>query len=236
MSNGYSIIVTAYKTAKYLSECIQSILAQTFFEKHNEWEILIGVDGCEETLTVARSIAKRSSHIKVYMMNKNVGTYVTSNTLISLSKYDKIIRFDSDDIMIEHLVSSVDKYSDEFDIVRFKKIDFVDGHKGRRVPSRKRRIPHGVMMIKRSTIDLLGGYKSWPCSADTDLLTRARANEDIKIKLMHRSLFYCRKRADSLTCSISTGLGSELRQRYSSMIEDRFYRIEPEIAEFTSYE
>lgn len=37
-------------------------------------------------------------------MTENVGTYITSNTLISKAKYNKILRFDSDDIMKENMV------------------------------------------------------------------------------------------------------------------------------------
>ena len=32
-------------------------------------------------------------------MKENKGTYITINTLMTISKYDHLIRFDSDDIM-----------------------------------------------------------------------------------------------------------------------------------------
>ena len=47
---GISICISAWKTQKYIEECLDSVYNQTWFKDHDEWEVIIGIDGCEETL------------------------------------------------------------------------------------------------------------------------------------------------------------------------------------------
>lgn len=51
MKEGVSIILTAWKTQDYIEECLDSINKQQFFNKEKtNYEILLGIDGCEKTL------------------------------------------------------------------------------------------------------------------------------------------------------------------------------------------
>ena len=43
--NGVSVCITAYKSDKYIKECLDSIMNQTWFKTHDNWEIIVGVDG-----------------------------------------------------------------------------------------------------------------------------------------------------------------------------------------------
>ena len=56
------------------------------------------------------------------MMKKNKGTYITSNTMMSIAKYDYLLRFDSDDIMNPNLIEILMKESesDDIDKILFK--------------------------------------------------------------------------------------------------------------------
>ena len=102
--NGVSIIITAYKMKNYIKETLDSISNQTYFINHSNYEILIGVDGCEETLNYLYTIMDNYSNLRIFMMEKNYGTFITTNTMMSIAKYDNLIRFDSDDIMLPNLI------------------------------------------------------------------------------------------------------------------------------------
>ena len=104
---GISICVTAYKAKEFIKETLDSIISQTYFKSNNNWEIIIGIDGCNETLEYVKSIMCNYKNTKVYMMNSNMGTYVTTNTIMKLAKYDKLFRFDSDDIMMPDCVEKI---------------------------------------------------------------------------------------------------------------------------------
>ena len=123
---GISIIITAYKMEKYIKFTLDSISEQTWFKNHNNWEILIGVDACNETLKYLHSIIKNYSNMHVFMMEENRGTYITTNTMMSIAQYDNLLRFDADDIMFSYLVELIMKESESknFDRVLFKSKNF----------------------------------------------------------------------------------------------------------------
>jgi len=59
-------------------------------------------------------------------MEENYGTYITTNTLMTIAKYDYFIRFDSDDIMLPNLIEIVIKETENenIDSVKFLMEDF----------------------------------------------------------------------------------------------------------------
>jgi glycosyltransferase involved in cell wall biosynthesis len=194
---GVSVLISAYQTQEYIEECILSITNQTYFLNNSNYEIIVGIDGCHKTLDVMKKIKNKYSNLKVYMMEKNSGTYITMNTLIGLSKYDNIIRFDSDDIMKPFMVETI-LNEKEGDIIQFQ-CDFY--HKGEIVEKQNDNFANGVILCKRSVYEELGGYQAWPCSADTELLHRAKM-AGIKICKIPKKLFYYRQHEKSLTNKI----------------------------------
>lgn len=58
------------------------------------------------------------------MMDHNVGTYVVSNTMMSIAKYDWLLRFDTDDIMLPDFITRVMKRAKEKDIIKCPYISF----------------------------------------------------------------------------------------------------------------
>jgi Glycosyltransferases involved in cell wall biogenesis len=109
MVNGISILVTAYKSANYIERCLDSIFNQTWFKTNDNWEVLLGIDGCFSTLEKIMDIKHKYPKLKYYMMINNRGTYVTSNTLLDLTnpEYSHNLRFDSDDIMCPEMVEKL---------------------------------------------------------------------------------------------------------------------------------
>ena len=104
---GVSVCISAWKTAKYIEDCLDSVVAQTWFKDHDNWEILLGIDGCEETLAKVKEIMHKYKNLKVMMMDKNVGTYVTCNTIMKEANYEWLLRFDSDDTMPNDMIAKI---------------------------------------------------------------------------------------------------------------------------------
>jgi len=105
--SGISVCISAWKTAEYIEECLDSVAAQTWFKDHDNYEILLGIDGCEETLAKVKEIMHKYKNLKVMMMDKNVGTYVTCNTIMKEARYEWLLRFDSDDTMPNDMVAKI---------------------------------------------------------------------------------------------------------------------------------
>lgn len=213
----FSILITAYKTADYIEECLDSIEAQTYFIDNDDYEILIGVDACEETLAKLKEIQHKYRNLNVYMMQKNSGTYITTNTLLSLAKNDYILRFDSDDIMRNFLVKEV-AANRQYPIVRLSYNNFQNSNKQLET---KTHIAHGIIHFKKSMMDnLAGGYQPWKCGADTELIQRLGGS--VKVYTLKNSVFYRRLHQQSLTLNPNTGFESDLRKSYKKQIKQSY--------------
>jgi glycosyltransferase involved in cell wall biosynthesis len=90
-----SIVTPVYNGEKYLAECIESVLRQTY----EHWEYLI-VNNCsnDSTLEVARKYAARDSRIQVHDCSDFVDVIASHNRAVRLisheSKYCKIVSAD----------------------------------------------------------------------------------------------------------------------------------------------
>jgi glycosyltransferase involved in cell wall biosynthesis len=215
--NGISIIVTAYNTQDYIEECLDSIYAQTWFSSHKNYEVLLGIDHCEETLKKVKSIMSKYSNMQVIYMDKNYGTYITSNTLISMAKYDWILRFDSDDIMKNDMVQSAFDFLEvetKTDIIRFYCKDFVSLNEVKK----KIVLAHGVLCVNKSVFEKYGAFMPWICAADSELLCRLK--NKVNIQNLRKILFLRRRHDSSLTLDKKTDLNSDIRKKYRKYIEE----------------
>lgn len=208
--HGVSICITAYKATKYIKECLDSVANQTWFEENDDWEILVGVDGCQETYEYLKTIKDDYKNLRILMMNSNAGTYVTTNTLMSNAKYDYLIRFDSDDIMLPHMVSTL-MNNINYDMVHFQMINFCENTR----ESRQARAT-GQIFMKKSIFLKYGGYRPWRCSADAEFEERTRPFVR-NLKLMD-VLFNRRIHPASLTQDAKTSNQSDFRKRYADFI------------------
>lgn len=94
-----SVIVPVYNTEKYLSECIDSIINQTY----KNLEIILIDDGSPDDCgSICDNYAKKDKRIKVYH-NKNNGVSYTRNFGISKATGDYIGFIDSDDFISEKM-------------------------------------------------------------------------------------------------------------------------------------
>ena len=225
-----SIIIPAYDVVKYIEPCLDSIYNQNFFKTYNNAEVLICVDNCIPTLNKIQTIMAKYKglDIKLFSTETNVGPYLIRNTLIGKTKYENILFFDSDDILVEDGLSKMFKNFTN-DILRFSFNTFKDNdnHLSKNIFNPK--FATGIFLIKKSVFNVLGGFLPWKCAADGEF--RLRCERNFITKLIKEPLFYRRLRNNSLTFDKKTGMKSELRLNYSKKIsyDSNFLFVEREI-------
>ena len=103
-----SIIVPVYNTEKYLKECVESILHQSY----EYFEAIFIDDGSQDnSYSIINEFANRDKRIKLYHQNnagvsaaRNLGLkYATGDYIAFIEKYD-----------FTHLIVEVDSYFDLF--------------------------------------------------------------------------------------------------------------------------
>lgn len=90
-----SVVMPSYNAEKYISEAIQSVIAQTY----TNWELLI-LDDCstDGTADKARCFSDLDPRITLYSNPKNIGVALTRNKGMALAKGSWVALLDSDDI------------------------------------------------------------------------------------------------------------------------------------------
>ena len=95
-----SVIVPVYKTEKFLSDCIKSILNQTY----HDLEVILVNDGSPDSSgQICEEYAKKDSRIKV-IHQENAGVASARNTGLNLAAGEYITFVDSDDYISEDFV------------------------------------------------------------------------------------------------------------------------------------
>ena len=91
-----SVLIPSHNVEKYIRECLDSIVNQTF----KEMEIICIDDGStDSTLDILNEYALKDSRIRVYENKENKGVGYTRNYLLSLAKGKYIYFMDSDDYL-----------------------------------------------------------------------------------------------------------------------------------------
>jgi glycosyltransferase involved in cell wall biosynthesis len=198
-----SIIIPAYKATKYIDECLSSINGNV------EHEILIGVDGCEETYNHIKHLDK------VFYFPKNVGPYVIKNTLVDLAKYDKVLFFDADDIMDVGALDRLAKVINTVDYVRLNYINF--NNKKERINLFGHKMSDAIIAIDKNLFNSLNGFYPWRCGADTEFTNRLQFNK-LKSITPHDAFYYRRLHGENLTMRKDLGHGSSIRNQYCNII------------------
>lgn len=217
---GITIFITAYQSQDYIEECLNSVANQTWFKNNDNWEILVGVDGCKLTLNKILSIKDKYKNLRVFMMNSNAGTYVTSNTLLELGKYQHYLRFDSDDIMLPIMVESLMILVGKADMVRFR---FSVFRKNINENLKIGYYSHGIVFFDSKILSKLGGYDNVRCGADTYFYKRAERL--YKVFNLNKILVCVRKHEGSLTTDKKTGIGSATRSLAIKTMSENFNKM-----------
>ena len=104
-----SVIVPVYNVEKYLHECVDSVLAQTF----TDFELILINDGSQDNSgTICDEYAKKDNRI-IIIHQENQGQAAARNNAIAIANGEWIHFVDSDDLihpqMLEILYSAVDE-------------------------------------------------------------------------------------------------------------------------------
>ena len=212
MKKGVSIIIPTYQVSEYLYECINSIVSQNV---DFNYEILIGVDGCETTLNHIKENKEFYRKTKVYYFKENSGPFIVKNNLINKTKYKYILFFDSDDIMNSGMLQNFYNEIPNTDIVRFNYVELVNESSKGGIKTAE-----GVLGVNKKIFDKLIGFENWKCGADSEFLNRSSFN-NISSKIVDEVSFYRRLHNKNLTINPETNFKSKLRNSYVDILNKK---------------
>lgn len=91
-----SICIPVYNVEKYIQQCIDSILSQTF----QDFEIIVVNDASPDgSMNIVKMLASKDSRIRIYNNSENMGLMWTRKEGYIRAKGDYIIFLDSDDTL-----------------------------------------------------------------------------------------------------------------------------------------
>jgi glycosyltransferase involved in cell wall biosynthesis len=208
-----AVIIAAYNADKYILDCYGSVKNQIPLEGWSV-DIRIGVDGCQKTADVLRRAG-----IPFYWSEKNVGAYITRNSLIYLSPADVYSYFDADDEMFDDYLARQLLLFDTKNIqaCMTAKINCDEKLK----PIQGARIEYGgAITFSNDILDALGGFYGVRCAADSDFMSRIKM-AGYEIKEIAEPLYYRRRHSESLTKKADTAWRSPYRNKVWKMMTEK---------------
>jgi len=161
-----TVLMSVYNSQNTVSNALESLVNQTY----KNIEILVIDDGSEdETLKICLEYAKYFKNISVQENKNNIGLTKSLNLLIDLSNGNLLARQDADDI------SDLKRIEKQVDFLNKNNLDAVTSrakiiNQDRIIPRFSYYLPkklvirfknpfiHGSLMIKKASIQKLGGY------------------------------------------------------------------------------
>ncbi len=202
---------TYNESEQMLKQSIESILNQNY----KVFEFIIILDNPENKLirAIVENYRDMDDRIFIVYHKCNMGLTYSLNEGIRIAKGELIARMDADDIASEHRLQI------EYEAIVVGKLDLVAASKenidenGNSLgmfindftPERLRRllpfdnsINHPSVLMKKSVVQELGGYRDIAGGEDYDLWIRMLLN-DCKMAILSDRLIYYRVRSDSIT-------------------------------------
>ena len=212
-----SVVVPTFNNVEFIDECLKSILVSS---KGLNTEILVGIDACDKTLKYVLKKRKTfDKSIKFFYFKTNVGPYVIKNTLSKISNSNKIIFFDSDDIMEKTMVTKMSNSLNTNSVVRVSYNDFNNNEEiTTNLLKLSGKFGEGVFGVRKDVFIKMNGFEPWKCAADSEMSWRLRSN-GFKSDMIHQVLFFRRRHGNNLTTRQDTGARSKIRADYAMTIE-----------------
>lgn len=182
-----SAIIVTFNRASFLREAIESVLAQTYFQKNPEdWELLIIDDGStDQTKELVASYVQKVKNIKYHYLEHR-GVSAARNCGLSLAAGEFIAFLDSDDLWLKDKIQVQLSYLKAFPQAMFCLTEEIWIRHGRRVNQAKKHqkysgwvldkvLPLCLLslssaMFRRQLFDEVGWFdESLPVCEDYDL-------------------------------------------------------------------
>ena len=113
MNNLVSIITPSYDSSKFILECVNSVISQTF----KNWEMII-VDDCsnDNSREIISDLLLKDERIEAIFLEENIGAAEARNIAIRKSKGKYIAFLDSDDVWRKDKLEKQIKFMNDNDI------------------------------------------------------------------------------------------------------------------------
>ena len=122
----FSIIVPVYNVEKYIAECIESVLNQSF----GDYELILVDDGStDKSLQICKEYAQRNAD-KIKLFHKeNEGLLLTRRYGLKMSNGEYVVFLDSDDCLRNNALEELNRVikNKKYDVIQFngsRKADF----------------------------------------------------------------------------------------------------------------
>ena len=220
----FSIIVPIYNTQRYLWDCVQSVMDQTF----TDWELILVDDGSTDgSGKIADSLAAQDDRIRVVHQD-NKGQFFARQAGIQLARGEYLFFLDGDDRFVSDALSLVHALLEqkEWDLVLFlgrafgpdieqsEPLGMLDAPAGKIEPGSIQRIVASSERLNSMCFKVFRRSLFLDDETDYQCLRNARHGED-KAMLLHpltrardccympRVLYLYRRYTASTTCNIA---------------------------------
>ena len=108
----FSILVPAYNVADYISDCLESVISQTF----TDFEVIVVDDGStDQTAEIVQNLQSKDARIRLIRLTHNSGRHVARKTAVDSSTGTYTLFLDADDAIEPHLLELLDFVSKKHD-------------------------------------------------------------------------------------------------------------------------
>lgn len=119
-----SVVIPVYNVDKYITDCLESIVSQTF----SEWEVVMVNDGSSDrSVEICKSFCERDSRFRV-LEQENRGVSAARNTGIDACCGEYIFFMDADDTILPNTFEALNAvlHETKADMVSFQFQKIVD--------------------------------------------------------------------------------------------------------------
>jgi len=206
---GITVYITCYNYGHYLSQAIESVLAQT----RTDWELII-INDCskDDTDRVAgRYLAAYPDRIRVFCNDRARGLLASANRALREARGHYVMRLDADDYLDENALLVMAHYLDQHPDVAlvYPNYIYIDRSGNILGVEQRKRVgtetklldlpAHGAgTMVRNRVLKSVGGYDETYDRQDSYELWMKVVNR-FKVANVPTPLFYYRKHEDSLT-------------------------------------
>lgn len=186
-----SIILPVFNAERFLSQCLDSILRQTY----QDWELIAVDDGSKDgSIEILKSYEKRDNRIHI-ISKENEGVSIARNVALEQTHGDYIYFVDSDDIVMHEALMILVKAMDSSNAT-FVKSDFLPiDEQGKQVFINKKQVIRrrydGRVMDSEKFFKkiLMKEYFLWTCLFQKDIIVKNHIQFIPHCRLMEDAAF-----------------------------------------------